>query len=253
MGHWYTAAGEAMHKVPNVSGGGMRDTKITDARKLNLFPSVTTIIGLEHKPGLVQWLVNQAYMQAMTTPVIPGESPDAYIKRCKRAEREDLDGMAKIGGDIHNAIEILFKRGKTYGPHVDTAYAVRDLVFELTGKRSGFVAEKRFASKLGFGGMIDLHHPDGDGFVIDYKSKDFTEDTADKRMHWNDQLMQLAAYARGIELPKSKLINIYVSRQVSGLVRHHVWTQEDSDRAWAEFKCLLELWQVRNNHIPVKA
>jgi hypothetical protein len=242
-----------MHKVPNKTKGGLRHTRITDARKMNLFPSVTTILKLEHKEALVNWLVNQAYLQAMTTPAKPGESIDDYIKRCKQAERDDLDKMAKKGGDIHNAIEHLFKGHRVVGPHRDTALAVQNLVFELTGKTRGFIAEKRFSSPAGYGGMIDLHHLDGDGFIIDYKSKDFTEETADKRMHWNDQLMQLSAYARGIQRPMATLINIYVSRQVPGLVRHHVWSQEDSDRAYAEFECLLELWKLRNNHRPSKA
>ena len=55
MAHWYTADRQPMHEVEG-KNGNMRSTTIRDARELNLFPSVTTIIGILDKPGLNQWI-----------------------------------------------------------------------------------------------------------------------------------------------------------------------------------------------------
>ena len=51
-GHWYTATGEPRHTMPKANGDGERNTTISDARKLKLYPSVTSILSLFAKPQL---------------------------------------------------------------------------------------------------------------------------------------------------------------------------------------------------------
>jgi hypothetical protein len=59
-----------------------------------------------------------------------------------------------------------------------------------------WVSEKSFACELGFGGKLDLHAPaDGDGIVIDFKTKEFTDPA--KVDAYDEHLMQLAAYRLG--------------------------------------------------------
>ena len=41
--HWYDKDGVPCHEVPKASGKGKTKTTLTQARKLGLFPSVTTI------------------------------------------------------------------------------------------------------------------------------------------------------------------------------------------------------------------
>ena len=54
--HWYSAAGQACHEVPNKSKPGTsRPTTLRDARTMKLLPSVTTILGLLDKPQLTDW------------------------------------------------------------------------------------------------------------------------------------------------------------------------------------------------------
>jgi len=53
--HWYDRDGKAVFEVPKAKGDGMRATTIADARKLNLYPSVTTVLSVIAKPaGLLQ-------------------------------------------------------------------------------------------------------------------------------------------------------------------------------------------------------
>ncbi len=44
--HWYDRDGKAVFEVPKAKGGGTRPTTIADARKLNLYPSVTTVLSV---------------------------------------------------------------------------------------------------------------------------------------------------------------------------------------------------------------
>ena len=54
-GHWYSRTGEPMHWVKRASGEGTRPTTLADARKLDLLPSVTTILRTLDKPPLNRW------------------------------------------------------------------------------------------------------------------------------------------------------------------------------------------------------
>ena len=49
--HWYTREGAPKYTV-EAKNGNLRNTTLADARKMNLVPSVTTIIGCAAKPGL---------------------------------------------------------------------------------------------------------------------------------------------------------------------------------------------------------
>ena len=246
MGHWYTQDGAPQHWITG-KNGKERATDLRDARKLNLAPSVTTIIKGAAAPQLTNWLVNQAYMQALTTPARDGETLDQYIKRCKAAEAAELERTADIGSAIHKAIEDKFL-GRRPREHAESADAVFDLVHHLTGQNRGWIPEKTFTSPLGFGGAVDLHHQGG--VVIDYKTKDFTEETADKRMAYDNHAMQMAAYAHGLGMPDARLINIFVSRQVPGLVRYHEWSKPDAEKGWKKFSALLDYWQASTGHKP---
>ena len=69
-GHWYTRTGEPCYEVPK-KDGGMRNTHVGDARKMNLVPSVTGITNQLDKPGLVKWsagLMDSAWSEGANDP-----------------------------------------------------------------------------------------------------------------------------------------------------------------------------------------
>lgn len=234
MGHWYAQDGTPTHWVENKSKGGTRPTTLRDAKKLNLVPSVTEILKVADRPALTNWKVQQAYLQAMTTPRIEGERLDDFISRCKTAEREQLDQTADIGNQIHEAIETLY-HGREPEHYGEVAMVVRDRVAELTGFDDFWIAEKTFAHPMGFGGMVDLCHPSG--IVIDFKTKDF--DTPPKRLAYDEHCLQLSAYAHGLEMPNARKINIFISR-TNGMIVEHEWKEDMFDR----FECLLKFWKL---------
>lgn len=69
------------HEVPYADGKGMRKTTLTDARRLNLFPSVTGICSIVNEPGLNNYWKTQAIMSALTLPR-GQEDILYYVNRC---------------------------------------------------------------------------------------------------------------------------------------------------------------------------
>lgn len=105
MSHWYDiATGAPRYQVPNKSTGGMRDTTLRDARQLGLVPSVTTILQEANKPALINWMIDQALMAALTLPRNEGESLDDFIGRAKEDSKQQAINAAARGTEIHNAL-----------------------------------------------------------------------------------------------------------------------------------------------------
>ena len=81
-GHWYDRqSGQPVYEVPMKSKEGMRPTTIADARKCDLCPSVTLILGAIDKPGLNAWKARQLLEASLTLPPRAGENLDDYAKR----------------------------------------------------------------------------------------------------------------------------------------------------------------------------
>ena len=242
MGHWYTKEGEPMHWVLNKSKPGeTRPTTLRDAKKLDLVPSVTEILKVADKPALTRWKVEQAYLAAMTLPPIEGESLDDFIRRAKADAEQQTKDAVDIGVEMHAAVEAYYKGESVPTKYADLVLEVSALLEQLTElERTDWISEHTFATDT-YGGMVDLHTKRDDGIVVDFKSKDFGPDA--KRLHWDEQDMQLSAYARGLGIPHARRINVYMSRNNLGLVAHHEWDQED-DRAWMKFECLRDYWRL---------
>lgn len=242
-GHWYSLAGVPAYQVKSASGS-MRGTTLADAKKLRLVPSVTTVTGIVAKPALTTWLIDQAIHAALTLPRGAMSEAD-YIAAIKTDGKASAKAAAEEGDRIHNACEAWFKgeqQGGTYRPHVNAVVSALDALFPDV---RDWVPEASFASVLGYGGRVDLYSP-STGIVVDFKSKD--GDFSDGKKLAYDQDVQLAAYQRGLLLPRNKCANIFVSRTHPGKVASHVWTVEQIDRAWEEFVCILALWKAQKRY-----
>jgi len=82
--------------------------------------------------------------------------------------------------------------------------------------------------------------------VIDFKTKEFTDPK--KVEAYDEHLMQLAAYRIGLNLPKARCANVFVSVTEPGLVVVKEWEQEELERGWVMFESLLNYWQAKNKH-----
>ena len=172
-GHWYDTDGNCAYEMPYADPKkGMRPTTLRDARKHNLFPSVTTIMKVKAAPGLERWKINQAIDSALTLPMNDGESLDAYKLRVLADASEQGRKAAEYGTYIHGVLESFYATGNVHKEHTDIVCAVDKMITAVCGNQE-WCAEKSFASTLGYGGKVDLHSPN---WIIDFKTKEFSED-----------------------------------------------------------------------------
>lgn len=243
--HWYRRDGSPQYTV-EAKDGSFRSTTLRDARKLDLVPSVTTIIKCAASPGLEAWKIQQMMLAAMTLPRASDEAEDHYIQRVVADSKEQARRAAERGTEIHAALESYFQTHVVTATHGKFQAAVDDAVVRVFGSRQ-WSTEKSFAHALGYGGKIDLHTTDDDGVVIDFKTKEFTQANIDKISGYDENLMQLAAYRAGLNLPKARCANVFVSVTEPGLVKVYEWEPKDLDRGWKMFESLLAYWYAKSN------
>jgi len=242
--HWYDKAGKPCYEVERADGKGMRNTTLRDARKLNLFPSVTSVIKVAAAPGLENWKLNQALMSALTLPQGKDESLDDFMKRAKKDSKEQGIKAAERGTEIHADIEKGFSKG------VDSiAYTAVQEALELLLPHTVWIAEDSFSSKAGYGGKIDLYSHRG--VVVDFKSKDgLTKDSDPSKLVYDEHGMQLSAYAHGLEFESPRRTSVFVDRKDPSIVLTHIWDLDSHEKHLGMFRALLEYWMLSKGYRP---
>lgn len=247
--HWYQQSGAPQYTV-KAKDGSDRPTTLRDARKMDLVPSVTTVLKIAAKPGLEAWKLEQMLLAALTLPRNPGEPDQSFIARVVADSKETGKQAAEAGTRIHESIELWFS-GKKDVEHKSTAIAFEEAIFDhfKTHPDQPWLTERSFASPMGYGGKLDLYcMPDQHapvGIVLDVKSKDFGP--GDKVDAYDEHLMQLAAYRHGIGVPHARCANVFTSRTHPGLIKIIEWTEDDLTKGWEMFKCLIQYWKLKNN------
>lgn len=237
--HWYSQDGKPAYEV-KAANGSLRATTLRDARKFGYVPSVTTVLGVLAKPALETWKVRQGILAALTLPRNPDEPEDAWLGRVLSDSGEQAKKAAEEGARIHDQIERHFKGlvvEARYRPHVAGVIAELGRLFPDV---DDWEAESSFAHESGFGGKVDLHSP-STGIVVDHKGKD--GDFSDGKKLAYDQHWQLAAYQRGLELPRNVCANLFFSRTHPGACAGHVWSTEEIEDGWRVFEATLTAWK----------
>jgi hypothetical protein len=240
-GHFYTRAGDPCYTV-KAKDGSDRATTLRDARKLDLVPSVTTVMQVLAKPGLSAWKEKQILMAALTLPRLDGETDDAFATRVI----EDSKAQAKAAAERGTALHADFERslqGAIHG-HARHIEAITLRLLEYGIDTIDAVPEKSFAHPLGYGGKVDAH---GDNWVVDLKTKDSIGDKTADDLAFDDHAMQLAAYSTGLGMPDARCLNVFVGVDDCKVVVHE-WTTEEIQRGWTMFRLALEMWKIKNQY-----
>ena len=248
MGHWYSTDGTPTHTVNG------KPTTLREARKLDLYPSVTSILNIESKPQLTTWLQKEV-IYACEEAVLAGRdlSDHRYLLTKSKQKGEKA---ANEGTEIHNAIEEYILTGTTEErfmgmccnvvEHINTEYG------EITHTEQSFTNTVK-----GYGGCVDIVGitPEGQCFILDFKTKDFAEKDNVNRFMYDSHVMQLSAYNESVtttpELPP-KLINLFVSRNELefGIIKSYEWDVQKAQRGLHMFDSLLEFWQLTKKFGP---
>jgi len=240
MAHWYLPSGETLYKITGANGK-QRDTSLRDARKLDLAVGVTSILKVAASDNLTNWIVDQTIEACRLDPFCEmGCTPEDWAARIKEKRKAEGTRVTDRGAKIHDAMETYYKSGGYHGDLIDYVEPIAGLL--ATEFDEPWVAEQSFNYKGLYGGKVDLHSRKGAGVVIDFKTKD--SDDVSKYKGYDTQIMQLAAYREGLGIPNSRIGNVFVSANTPGIVTLEMYTEEQAQKAWEMFKCLLRYWHL---------
>ncbi len=249
--HFYYRDGRPCYTVPYADPRkGERATTLADARKLNLLPSVTTILKCLHKEALVNWLVEQACLAVLTSPRNDGEELDAFVQRVLHTEKVQ-DQESQIARDkgtaIHNAIEAKFS-----GLEADAEiWPLAAPAYNEIAKRGRTVGVEKCLVGKGYAGRADLIQENDELWVLDWK----TAKKLPTKGAYREHILQCAALAfalanGGTTGEKSiRTGNVYIN----SLTGEFVICEHQQD--WRDvyeygFKPLVQVWQWLNNYAP---
>jgi len=254
-GHWYTREGKAMHTMPLAKGDGERNTTLRDAKKLGLFPSVTTLLGLFAKPGLDRWKQNQLILIAFSNPPKAGETIEQYTDRCLLLHEKPVEEAADFGTKIHDAIECYWK-----GEHIPDEL-LEYIQPALDWKQENHLTFIEFEKMLvntnhGFAGTVDIVGKGSDNqmFIVDWKTRKTKE--GQKVTAYDFQIHQIAAYAATYWGEENVLnhrvhgANAFISSTEKGRFEVIRYSPEDLAKAWVDFTALCQLWRSLKNYDP---
>lgn len=244
--HWYTKDGLPCFEVPKKDGLGTRSVTIKDARKLNLLPSVTTVLSILEKPQLTIWKQEMAILASLTLPRVEGESDDDFAKRVVIDAKQISKDAMSLGTRIHTSLEMYFNSQSQLDQDAwEYVHPVVVWIENNIDKSKPFEVEKRLASKeLGFAGRTDLicYLKDGRKAMIDWKSKGTKEQYQHKMSFYNEECWQLSAYSMIEEV--DCLINIGISTGKAGVIEVKEWTPEEVANGISIFKSALQLFKL---------
>lgn len=255
--HWYDRFGQPAYELATKSPGAKNPTRtptVKDALELDLYPSVTTIMKVLHKPGLQQWLYSQYILSALTLPRGELESMDAFAQRVAKDAQVESGRAADFGTRLHALIEWwLSNYGATEPilPPVDEVNPM-DMVYlgnmqrwfnahqvEPHGLEVSFTNEKE-----GFGGKVDfIGFIDGEFYVADWKTQNTLDGKGESKpvVFYPEWGAQLRAYARGLGYEDCKCLSVVLSSsEPERTPETFVWLEEPWQ--WECFKAMRTLW-----------
>ena len=254
MGHWYDCDGKPHHTVIGANGKE-RPTTLRDARKMALWPSVTSIIDIPSSPMLIAYKENEIFKAVIQNPWKDNKDFDKWKRTCRDLAGEHSKAARDRGGELHNALEHFFNTGKVKKKDREFVTPVVDMIRD---KFHGvdWIAEKSFCHMgLGYAGTIDLHSPEHK-IVLDFKTKD--KETVQDIKAYDNHHMQTAAYSVGLQWDEDNpgkeidkewgRYNLFISTQTEGDIC--LTESTDFDREWNMYLYLLKFWQVKNNYQP---
>src|SRR3990167_6389193 len=274
MAHWYDHQGYLYGSVPLSSKDGLRDFDLRDARKVHALASVTNVLGLLSKPGLVRWQVEQGIKAAIENTT--GDVPGLYQK-----SQEYTRYTQDFGTATHWWLNKKLRTAETteIPPMVPGAEECADGILEWLAPNgySFTLTEHRFARPdLGYAGTVDLvgeHY--GVPCIVDIKTQEppLTPYSPEyplqlagydlgmgNAMDWAEdgpRVVMQSALDKGWQPSwERERISLIANRINPGEVHQHLWVDKGStveqtnqryDRMWL---ALLEFWFMVNSYDP---
>lgn len=265
MGHYYDRDGNPCHTQPTKAGAKnkTRPTTVTDARKQNLLPSVTTVFDVISKPFLTEWQIKEALKVAYAAPAI-SEPEDEWIAYVREKASQQVGMAADLGTNVHKALENALT-GEEWAQELN-AYVlpaldiVRGMAIKEQASESVTVN-----TEIGYAGCVDLSGwvIDTEGLadvmpltvpvIVDFKTKKTKKGEkieVSETYPWQLAAYHVSKFGKGQrELhPMAKAALVFISSTEPGRVETVWFDRAELDQAWECFKACHKLWCLRNKY-----
>ena len=252
-GHWYTASGVPCHRIAKANGDGERNTTLRDAKKLNLFPSVTTVLSILDKQQLGKWkqeqVANAAYEWIKSGAEMPAKAD--FIKALIANSFQSVTAAADLGTSIHDALNAYFTGEEVPLEYQDYTNPVIEWMKEAgvhphSSEQTLVNKEYGYAGTIDFAGIVKCAP-----VVYDFKTrKTKPGEPCKPRDH---EPMQIAAYAKaywGDQFPKVWGANLYISTTEPGRMEVVRYNPAKVQAEWQKFEAILGTWRLIKNYDP---
>lgn len=257
-GHWYTPDGRPLHTV-EAKDGNQRNTTKRDARKLGLYPSVTTITKVIANPSLDRWKQQQMLNACVANPIQSTDDLAEYEGRMRQFAQKKMVDARAFGSLFHSAIDELNKTGYLTEQYNEVKPFVQHYIQWTRDEQVQFLDTEFVAvnDKLGYAGQVDaLAVVGGKLTLLDYKTQDVKEDSKGQlKPNWYESwVWQLAAYKHASWPGKPKRIqqvmSVVLCSQQPCYPISKIWSAEEVSAAWKTFQAANQIWQLTNNFNP---
>jgi len=262
-GHFYDLEGKACHRVlyadkKRAAAGETRPTTLADARKMNLLPSVTTVMKIIVKEGLDSWKAEQLLMAADAYRRPPQMPFEDWAREISSRSKNIVEIAANTGVRTHKAIE----------DYLNHHTIPRDPALWSTFRPArqwidANVAEVHRAEFTvlgdGYAGTLDLWATvRGAGErVVDFKTRNWADDKKKPNVYDEDGT-QLAGYRRALcgALPHGAttgemgMMSVVISTQSEREVFARDFTIDDIRHFEKMWRALFELWITKKKYDP---
>lgn len=246
--HWYSESGAPVYEVPRKDGKGMRNATLRDARTMQLAPGQSAVRRMMSAPQLVDWRIGKAIEAAERLPRAIDEDIPNWVSRVVYESGQIARDAAATGTDLHAQIERHFRGEESSVP----AQRIQSYLQSVLGDFIPLTEHSVVHRRLGYGTKIDLLAQTERGlWIIDFKSKDFDEQTAQDLDIYDDHPMQLAAGAYAYDARSVDRYGIcFLSRTHPGFAHLIEVPKDRVTTGWDMFRACLLLWQRKNNYCP---
>jgi hypothetical protein len=261
--HWYTRTGESAHTQPTKAGAknAMRATTIKDAKKLDLLPSVSSILKVVHNSPLERWKLNQVAKACAENPIHPleHESIDTYVNAMIAKAFEETSKAADLGTRIHAAIEAFLTNSDSNDSEaniyaINAINRIKGLGLSIVASEVGVVSDE-----YGYAGRTDIAFTADGGMttgILDFKSTKTKE--GEPVIEKQGYAAQIAAYhnaywSKGMGIRDTSVgYNVFISTTEMGRIDVVKYDAERLRKEFDFFNAAAQIWRYKNNYDPRK-
>jgi len=252
--HFYTPQGEARYTRDDGKPVNLRD-----ARKENLFPSITHIMNIMENRALTIYKEKHLLAASYNNRPLQDELEEDYFARIIPKAREDGKQAAEFGTATHDGIECILK-GWAWDKENPLLKLAADWIQENV-EVVHWLEETLVSESMGIAGRCDAFlklRGMGDA-VVDWKTRRFKELKSGWKCGWyKKDVRQISFYAacveRGLEslgLPTEvAAINIALNTREPSPIEVKEWTQKERDNSVEMVDAINTLWRDEHNFYP---